>query len=61
MAPYNAAYAQAPPDSFSILQASLARSPEWKLIVNQDGTLIYELPPGAGSSSRPASPRARRT
>jgi hypothetical protein len=49
MAPYNAAYAQAPPDSFSILQASLARSPEWKLIVNQDGTLIYELPPSAGS------------
>ena len=60
MAPYNTAYAQAPPDSFKILQESLARSPEWKLIVNQDGTLIYELPPGAGSKSRPAKPRARK-
>jgi hypothetical protein len=67
MAPYNAAYGQAPPDSFQILQESLARSPDWKLIVNQDGTMIYELPPGAGSSlvqraggrSRPATPRAR--
>jgi hypothetical protein len=28
--------------------------------VSQDGTLIYELPPGAGSSSRPAKPRARK-
>ena len=51
MVPYNAAYAQAPPDSFKILQTSLARSREWKLIMNQDGTMIYELPPGAGSSS----------
>ena len=58
MVPYNAAYAQAPSDSFRILETSLARSKEWKLIVNQDGTLIYELPPGAGSSSRPATPRA---
>ncbi len=49
MAPYNAAYAQAPSDSFQILQESLARSPKWKLIVNQDGTLVYELPPGAKS------------
>jgi hypothetical protein len=61
MVPYNAAYGQAPPDSFSILRTSLARSKEWKLIVNQDGTVIYELPPGAGSSSRPATPRARAT
>jgi hypothetical protein len=60
MVPYNAAYAQAPPDSFRILQTSLAHSREWKLIVNQDGTLIYELPPGAGSSSRPAKPRPRK-
>ena len=58
MVPYNAAYGQAPPDSFSILRTSLARSKEWKLIVNQDGTVIYELPPTAGSSSRPATPRA---
>ncbi len=60
MVPYNAAYGQAPPDSFKILQESLARSRQWKLIVNQDGTLIYELPPSAGSSSRPAKPRARK-
>jgi hypothetical protein len=65
MVPYNAAYAQASPDSFRILQTSLAHSREWKLIVNQDGTLIYELPPGAGASSKPATsktrPRARAT
>jgi hypothetical protein len=59
--PYSAAYAQAPPDSFRILQTSLARSREWKLIVNQDGTLIYELPPSAGSSTLPTAPRARAT
>ena len=29
MMPYSAAYAQTPPDSFSILRTSLARSPEW--------------------------------
>jgi hypothetical protein len=55
--PYNSAYAQAPPDSFRILQQSLARSKEWKLIVNQDGTLIYELPAGAGSSSASSTHR----
>ena len=49
MVPFNAAYGQAPPDSFKILQTSLAHSPKWKLIVNQDGTIIYELPPSAGS------------
>jgi retron-type reverse transcriptase len=49
MVPYNNAYAQAPPDSFKILQTSLARSGEWKLIVNSGGTMIYELPPAAGS------------
>ncbi len=49
MVPFNAAYAQAPPDSFTILQKSLADSKKWKLIVNQDGTMIYELPPGKGS------------
>jgi hypothetical protein len=51
MVPYNAAYAQAPPDSFEILQKSLAHSKEWKLIVNTGGTIIYELPPGARSLS----------
>ena len=61
MVPYSAAYAQAPPDSIRILQTSLERSRQWKLIVNQDGTLIYELPPGAGSSPRPTTPRARAT
>ena len=49
MAPYNTAYAQAPPDSFEILQKSLADSKEWKRIVDTGGTVIYELPPGAGS------------
>jgi hypothetical protein len=60
MVTYNAAYGQAPPDSFTILRESLARSKEWKLIVNQDGTLIYELPPTAGSKSRPATAPARK-
>ena len=50
MVPYNTAYAQAPPDSFEILQTSLAHSKAWKLIVNTGGTVIYELPPGAASS-----------
>jgi len=50
MVPYNTAYAQAPPDSFKILQTSLAHSKAWKLIVNTGGTVIYELPPGAASS-----------
>jgi hypothetical protein len=49
MVPYNTAYAQASPDSFQILETSLARSPEWKLIANSGGTKIYELPPGAHS------------
>ena len=49
MVPYNAAYGQAPPDSFSILRTSLAHSKEWKQIVNQDGTVIYELPAGTRS------------
>ena len=65
MVPYNNAYGQAPPDSFRILQTSLARSRRWKLIVNQDGTLIYELPPTTGSSpprTHPAvQPNQRRT
>jgi hypothetical protein len=51
MVPYNTAYAQAPSDTFEILQASLAASPEWKLIANSGGTMIYELPPGAGDSA----------
>jgi retron-type reverse transcriptase len=58
MVPYNAAYAQAPPDSFRILQTSLARSREWKLIADTDGTIIYELPPGAGDTGA-AHPRRR--
>ena len=49
MVPYNTAYAQAPPDSFEILQTSLAHSKAWKLIVNTGGTVIYELPPGKAS------------
>ena len=58
MVPYNTAYAQAPPDSFQILETSLAASPEWKLIANSDGTIIYELPPGAGDTAA-AHPRRR--
>ena len=49
MAPYNTAYAQAAPSSFSILEKSLAASRQWKLVVSKDGTIIYELPPTKGS------------
>jgi len=49
MVPYNSAYAQAPPNSFSILEKSLASSKQWKLVAKRDGTVIYEFPPAAGS------------
>ena len=49
MVPYNNAYKQAPGNSFAILQKSLASSKQWKLVVNRDGTIIYELPARTGS------------
>ncbi len=49
MVPYNSAYAQAPPDSFTILEKSLAASKQWKLVASKDGTIIYELPPTKSS------------
>lgn len=45
MIAYNDAYGLAPPESFSVLLASLARSPAWALIVHQAGVVIYELRP----------------
>jgi hypothetical protein len=45
MRAYSQAYGEAPASSFSILLTSLAQSRTWKLIVNQAGTVIYELPP----------------
>ncbi len=45
MRAYNQAYGEAPSSSFSVLLKSLAQSRTWKLIVNQAGTVIYELPP----------------
>ena len=49
MAPYNSAYAQAAPDSFTILEKSLAASKQWKLVASKDGTIIYEFPPAKGA------------
>jgi len=43
MISYNQAYGKIPSDSFAILRASLAKSPEWKLIVSRGGTVIYGL------------------
>jgi hypothetical protein len=55
MIAHSHAYGEAPPDSFTILLNSLAHSRDWKLVVDRDGTIIYELPPavtddGAGAS-----------
>ena len=47
MIAYNRAYEATPPKSFTTLLSALAQSHAWKLIVNQAGTMIYELPPPA--------------
>jgi hypothetical protein len=45
MIAYNQAYRVTSPGSFPILLSSLAHSSAWKLVVDQAGTVIYELPP----------------
>jgi hypothetical protein len=45
MIAYNNAYGTTPPVSFTILLRALAHSHSWKLILDQAGTKIYELPP----------------
>jgi hypothetical protein len=47
MVAYNQAYPTAAPDGFSILRASLNRSPDWYNIFDWKGTVIYEMPPDA--------------
>ena len=42
------AFGETAPSSYTILINSLNKSSKWKLLVNQDGTSIYELPPGQG-------------
>jgi hypothetical protein len=44
---YNNAHPSTSPAGFRILLASLAHSPEWILLIKNDGTYIYELPPGS--------------
>jgi hypothetical protein len=49
MIAYSKTYNEVPAQNFSILLASLAHSSKWKLFANNGhGTIIYELPPGAG-------------
>jgi retron-type reverse transcriptase len=48
MIQYSVAYGEAPASSYTILIDSLNKSPKWKLLIHQDGTYIYELPPGQG-------------
>jgi hypothetical protein len=49
MISYGRAYG-IPISDFTILLYSLAHSRIWKLIVNDAGTAIYELPPGKSAS-----------
>jgi hypothetical protein len=48
---YILAYGLGSSSDVRILAASLAHSPEWKLVVNQAGTVIYKLQPSAGIRS----------
>jgi retron-type reverse transcriptase len=48
MIQYSIAFGETAPSSYTILINSLNKSSKWKLLVNQDGTSIYELPPGQG-------------
>jgi hypothetical protein len=48
MIAYSVAFGEASSQSYQILANSLNKSPRWKLIVAQDGTSIWELPPGRG-------------
>ena len=44
---YNDAHPVTGSAAFGILLDSLAHSPEWILLIKNDGTYIYELPPGS--------------
>jgi retron-type reverse transcriptase len=59
MVQYSIAFGETSPESYTILIDSLNKSPKWKLLVNQDGTSIYELPPGKAEAAAPA-PAAKR-
>ena len=48
MIQYSIAFGETAPSSYAILINSLNKSSKWKRLVNQDGTSIYELPPGQG-------------
>ena len=48
MIQYSIAFGETSPSSYTILINSLNKSSKWKLLVNKDGTSIYELPPGQG-------------
>ena len=48
MISYSDAYGGPSASSFTILLDSLKHSPKWKLLVQEDGTAIYELPAGQG-------------
>jgi hypothetical protein len=47
MMAYSQAYGVPPPHGITALVQALARSPEWKVVADRAGTVIYELPPGA--------------
>jgi hypothetical protein len=47
MIAYNLAYPATAQESFTVLRSSLDHSPDWKLILNWQGTIIYEMPPHA--------------
>ena len=45
MTAYAEEYGVAAPGSFTALLLTLSHSPAWRLVVNQPGTVVYELPP----------------
>ena len=59
MVQYSIAFGETTPESYTILIDSLNKSTKWKLLVNQDGTSIYELPAGKAEATAPA-PAAKR-
>ncbi len=61
MVAYSKTYNEVPPYYFTMLLASLAHSPEWKLMVNDGhGTIIYELTPAAAARYIAAQAAAER-
>jgi len=57
MLAYNKAFGITDPANITMLLASLAKSPYWRLAVSQNGTLIYELTDAAGHiPAGPSSP-----